>query len=221
MKRGSVFAIGLLVAVVAFAQGAYQTHEFAEVNAQQSSYRARTFVKEDLAPPSQGMTCVALGILPLVSFPNENYDVYGLRINVLAGRHRSLYGLDVGLVGNSVSGNAGGLQVAGFYNTVGSSSGALQCALFFNRARQDFTGLQSSWVNLTEETLQGVQLGLGNMCCTLNGFQSGLINKCDVGGGVQIGLLNFSTRLSGVQIGLLNFNDDSLVPVCPILNCAF
>ncbi len=210
-----------LVTASGLARADYQSRDFKQESQDAKAYQTRAFRPVPLVGDSQGYTVFALGFLPKASLPGRAYDVRGFRLNLLAGTHRSLVGLDLGVIGNGVDGSADGLQIAGFYNAIGLSDGSFQVAGFLNKSRQDFTGVQVGCLNFADEEMNGLQVGLGNVNCSLNGLQIGAFNKSYEGGGVQIGVVNAASRLSGVQIGLVNYNADSLVPLTLLLNMAF
>lgn len=139
-----------------------------------------------------GTSFVAVGIAPRVELPSLDYEITGLRLNLLVGDHTDVYGLDVGVLGNFVKREIGGLQVAGLFNVVGESGGALQFACICNNCKGIFSGAQIGAVNVAEK-------------CT----------------GLQLGLVNRAYRMSGVQVGLLNFIDTSAVSIFPIVNFSF
>lgn len=108
---------------------------------------------------------------PLQLFP-ENFDVSGLRINLIYGRNSNLRGLDVGLV-NDVPGVVEGFQ-CGIGNLAGDLNG-LQIGCF-NSAMDSSMGLcQIGAVNIGKD-ISGVQIGVFNMCNTISGVQIGVIN---------------------------------------------
>lgn len=172
-------------------------------------------------PPSGGLLPFSLSLFPAAEFPPCDWDVVFLRINLLVGRHRNMYGFDFGSIGNETTGEFVGIQSAGFYNKVGWSEGALQFAGIMNRSERDFVGLQSALVNITDGTMAGFQLGLVNRAARLDGLQIGLFNIAETGSGVQIGLWNSAQSLEGLQIGLANCNSDSTMPFFPVINFAF
>lgn len=173
-------------------------------------------------PPSHGVSPIAFGIFPAVEAPSQDWDVAFLRINILAGRHHGVYGLDVGVVGNEVLGEFVGLQVAGFYNRIGESDAALQFAGFINRCNGDFAGMQTAVAaNFADGTMTGFQFGLVNRAARLDGLQIGLFNIAETGSGVQIGVWNSAQSLEGLQIGIGNYNADSTMPFFPVINFAF
>lgn len=134
----------------------------------------------------------------------ENYDVYGLRLNLIYGVNQNLRGLDLGMfnvgrglmegvqlgIGNRVAGLAGA-QI-GLLNSAGESEGgAFQLGLF-NHAGE----------------YAGLQLGPINFARDVNGAQIGIINICETTAGVQIGVINIISQ------------SDFLV-FCPLINAQF
>jgi len=139
-----------------------------------------------------GSSVAAFAIAPIVEWPAADYAVTGFRFDLFAGDHVDVYGLDIGLVGNFVKREIGGLQLAGLFNVVGESDCAVQVAAACNYCKGDFGGVQVGLVNVTEK-----------------------------GRGVQVGLVNRANILYGVQIGIGNFIDASPVRFFPLVNCAF
>ena len=173
-------------------------------------------------PPGAGTYPFALSIVPGVSFPPEDWSVVGLRFNLFAGRHRDVWGIDVGGLGNELTGALTGLQGAGIWNRVGEAPAAIQAAGIANLCERDFSGVQAAGVyNWTGEEFTGVQVGLLNRTGGLTGVQAGLYNAADHGAGLQIGLLNTARALSGVQIGVANVNTGSTLGFFPLVNMAF
>ena len=201
-------------------------------------------------PPAAGILPFALGIFPAVELPAQDWDVALFRLNLFVGRHRDVYGLDVGAIGNETTGEFVGVQAAGLYNRVGWSEGAFQFAGILNRSAGDFAGLQAAVAaNVADGTMTGFQCSLFNRAARLNGLQIGLFNFVEAGSGFQCGLFNRAARLNGLQIGLFNFvesgsgyqiglwnsaqsleglqiglgnyNADSSKPFCPVVNFAF
>ena len=123
----------------------------------------------------------------------RNWAICGGRLNLglpnWTKQYEAVYGLDVGLSGETFGETGGvlvnafnnttrdmyGLAVAGFWNNAyGQGSVAVQIAAFYNGA----------------ERLDGVQIGLVNHTHELHGLQIGLVNQAVNGGGLQIGLWN-------------------------------
>lgn len=183
-------------------------------------------VMRDLAPPelppAAGILPFAIGIFPGVELPAQDWDVALFRLNLFVGRHRDVYGLDVGAIGNETTGEFVGVQAAGLYNRIGWSEGAFQFAGVLNRSAGDFAGLQAAFAaNITDGTMTGFQCGLVNRAARLDGLQIGFFNIAETGSGVQIGVWNSAQSLEGLQIGLGNYNADSSMPFFPVVNFAF
>ena len=177
---------------------------------------------EEGIPPGAGTTPFAFAIVPGVSIPPEDWSVVGLRINLFAGRHRDVWGVDIGGLGNELTGNLTGLQGAGLWNRIGEAPAAIQSAGLANLCERDFRGVQTAGIyNWTGEEFIGIQVGLLNRAGGLTGLQAGLYNAADHGAGLQIGLVNTARALSGVQIGLANINAESPLRFFPVVNMAF
>ncbi|MBQ7252522.1 MAG: hypothetical protein IJS32_07975 [Kiritimatiellae bacterium] len=178
-------------------------------------------VAED-SPPGAGTTPFAFSIVPGVSLPPEDWSVAGLRIDLFAGRHRDVWGIDIGGLGNELTGSLTGLQGAGLWNRIGEAPAAIQSAGIANLCERDFCGIQTAGIcNWTGEEFTGIQAGLLNRAGGLTGLQAGLWNAADHGAGLQIGLVNTARALSGVQIGLANINAESPLRFFPVVNMAF
>lgn len=173
------------------------------------------------AEPSHGFFPIGIYLLPNIGFPGEHWDVGPVRVNIIAGRNRDIYGLDLGLVGNMVTEEFTGLQSAGVFNRIGHSDGAVQLAGIFNKCYSGFTGLQVAIANVVDGEMDGLQIGLCNRSSVLDGMQLGVVNIVDSGDGVQIGVINSARELDGLQIGVINVIRDSSMPFLPLLNFAF
>lgn len=128
---------------------------------------------------------------PIQLYPAD-YDVYGLRLNLLYGENKSVYGVDLG--GYSyASGDFYGVQLAAVVcardgscsavtgatiaNLSIGNDGGIAMAGFMNVAGGKYTGLQMACVNHAQK-FSGVQFGVLNHCENFTGFQFGLINIC-------------------------------------------
>lgn len=179
-------------------------------------------IEADHPIPSGGWSPLAVSLAPGSAIPPEDHDIGFLRIDLFSGRHRSLTGLDVGLLANDLTAGLTGIQIAGLANTVSHSEAGVQIAGLLNGSRHEFTGLQLGFgLNRTDGELVGAQLGLVNRASTLSGLQIGFLNSVERGQGVQIGIFNFATCFEGLQIGISNVNRESPVPFFPIVNFAF
>lgn len=161
---------------------------------------------------------VAFGAYPVAEFPEASHDVAGLRLNLLAGRHRNVAGVDMGVLANICDGSFSGIEFAAVCNVVGDSAWSAQFATVCNYSSNYARGVQLALVNLSDEDFAGIQLGCCNFVGDFGGLQTGLFNSAESGVGVQFGLVNVSGGFTGVQLGLLNINLSSGVPVLPVMN---
>ena len=182
--------------------------------------RVREIKSADMAP-SEGSYPCAFSIIPLLEWPSAGCDVNIFRFNLLVGQHRTVTGVDFGVLGNRVVGETAGLSVAGIWNDCGVSIGSIGAAAVANYSVYGWDGLQLSCVNCTEGEMNGVQLGVLNMAGRDLGLQVGVCNLSGKSIGVQVGIVNVSEALSGLQLGLVNVNIDSSLPVLPFVNMGF
>lgn len=206
-------------AFAAFAGGA-RTRVFGEVSA---AFGREVMTREigERVEPSEGVTPVAISLLPALEAPGGMWSVYGLRVNLLAGRHRDIAGFDIGLLGNITSEEFDGVQAAGLWNSIGNSDGAVQIAGVLNRCEVNFYGLQAAGlVNVADGLCEGLQISFVNRAASLSGLQVGLYNNIDCGSGLQIGVINSARSLEGLQIGVINIISDSTIPFFPVINFA-
>ncbi len=215
-------AMSVLFAVGAFADG---TPEVKVRRYGEGSLENPVSVREITAKPPPAMVGeqpFGFAIMPKVETPDESWDVVFFRLNLFVGKHRCVYGLDLGVLGGMAEHEMGGLAISGLFNNVGMSDGALQIAGIFNHAAWDFSGLQlAAGFCWTEGAFTGLDVALANKVGRLGGVQVGAFNFAERGSGLQIGVMNFSDQLEGFQIGVININRDSSVPVMPVLNFAF
>lgn len=85
----------------------------------------------------------------------------GLNLAFLGSYHEEFCGLEAGLLGNIVRGEATGAQLAGLANYAERASG-LQFAFIFNMT-EVLNGAQVSLVNYARECPAGFQIGLINI----------------------------------------------------------
>jgi hypothetical protein len=130
--------------------------------------------------------------------------VYGLRINVIYGVCRDLYGLDAGLV-NHVKGTTKALQVGAIANICDGPA----------------MGLQAGLVNTAGSILSGLQIGAVNYAERASVLQIGAFNGADHVDGLQIGVINVTRTLIGLQIGVVNVIQDNDIPFIPVINFYF
>ncbi len=176
------------------------------------------------------VTPISVGIFPPVQFPPEDFTITGLRASILWGKHRDLYGLDFGVLGNITNQSFVGLGLGGIFNATHGSTTILGLQVAgitnINTNKTNIFGVQLALglnMNTAASSVSGLQLALANHSpfTNIHGFQVGIYNKAQEVYGLQIGLINVASNLHGVQIGLLNFNDKGLFKVSPIINVGF
>jgi hypothetical protein len=172
---------------------------------------------------------LSVAIVPPVQFPTSEFSVTGARLSALWGKHRDVYGLDFGVIGNMTEQRFVGLAVSGLFNETSGDTTIilLQAAALgnLNVQKTNIYGVQLAALNKNdaESSLVGLGLGLVNLSpnMTIMGLQVGLYNKARSVYGLQIGIVNQATDLHGLQIGLLNFATNGPFAVSPILNIGF
>jgi hypothetical protein len=173
---------------------------------------------------------VSVSIAPPIQFPPGDFNVAGVRASVLWGKHRSVYGIDVGLLGNITEQTFTGIAVAGGFNKTGGNTTitGFQVAggANVNTSKTTIVGLQLALgmnYNTAAATVSGLQLAAVNISpfTDIYGIQAGLYNKAKDVYGLQIGIVNVADNLHGIQIGLVNFNAKGPFAISPILNIGF
>lgn len=174
---------------------------------------------------------LSIAIVPPVQFPSDEYSITGLRLSVLYGRHRDVYGFDLGAIGNITDQTFTGIGLSGLFNITHGTTTILflQGAGIMNMTTQktDVYGLQIAGglnMNSAQSKVVGLQAALlANLspATTIYGAQIGLYNKAQEVYGFQIGLVNSTKNLHGLQIGLVNFNETGIFGVSPVLNVGF
>ena len=170
---------------------------------------------------------VSFGIAPPIQFPQKEFSVTGLRVSTLWGRHRDLYGIDLGILGNVTDQTFIGLAVAGLFNLTNGQTTVigLQAAGLtnINTKTANIYGLQIAALlnnNIGTSSVNGFQIAAVNKAdhTVIRGAQIGLYNKAQSVYGLQIGIVNVCENLHGLQIGLANFHHKGLFIVSPVLN---
>ncbi len=176
------------------------------------------------------VTPLSVGIVPPVQFPPADFTVAGVRVSALWGRHRDVYGIDVGLLGNITEQDFFGLGVSGLANHTQGRTTAVGAQIAglanVNGNKTNVYGVQAALaanVNSAESSVNGLQLSLANVSSytKVRGAQVGLYNTAKTVYGVQIGLVNVTDSLYGIQIGLFNFHHQGVFKISPILNVGF
>lgn len=144
------------------------------------------------------------------------------------------YGYQSGLLYNIQDGLGIGLQLTGGANISKESFKGVQVGSF-NYA-QDIYGSQFSLVNISEDSviglqagavnisgynigiqvgavnksknIKGIQTGWINISNSINGLSLSAVNSTYDLGGVQIGIVNYAKRGEGLQVGLINISDE-------------
>ena len=132
------------------------------------------------------MTPVMVSLFNPAQVPAENYDVKGLRIDLLYGKCSSLYGIDAGLVNHTVN------------KEVGLAAGLV------NYVEKSFTGLQAGGVNVGKE-VHALQVGVYNEADDASGIQIGVINHARIMRGIQIGVINVIDNNEIPFLPIINF----------------
>ncbi len=174
---------------------------------------------------------LSVGIAPPIQFPPSDFSVTGVRMSALWGKHRDMYGVDLGVLGNITEQDFVGIGVGGLFNATHGTTKIIGLQLAgitnVNTNKTDVFGFQIAGImnyNTASSSVSGVQASLlANWSPHTNiyGVQMGLYNKAQAVYGLQIGLVNSAQSLHGIQIGLINFHDKGLFKVSPILNVGF
>lgn len=174
--------------------------------------------------PSEGMLPLAIGIIPPLQMPPETWDIVGIRLNLLVGRHNNVTILDIGTLANLSLGKMQGIEVAGIWNQVYQDLMGIQVSGIANRVYGDLTGLQIAGIanyNGAADTT-GLQIASVNVNQgETTGVQIGIYNQVESMSGVQIGLFNSADNFIGMQLGLCNLIRQSPCPFMVILNFGF
>ena len=150
-----------------------------------------------------------LSLVTPLQVPQSDFDLGGLRVNLIYGECQEFDGFDISTVGRA-RGHANGLQTA----------------LLANIVNKDGVGLQIAPVNYVEGSYAGMQIGAVNYAGTqpkskAQVFQIGVFNGSDYIKGCQLGVINIAREMIGVQIGLVNVIQNKDVSFLPIINCYF
>lgn len=154
-----------------------------------------------------------------LSLPQSNWNVYGLRLNLLFGQSFAVYGLDLGLAGrcrnkfvglaaqtfNWIENDMTGAQFGGLANVVNGNACGLQLGGAANCNHGGFTGLQAAFVNY-DGAYVGAQLGALNWNKSVSVGAQFAIANIDVNEfhGFSLGAINYTGKLVGAQMGVVN-----------------
>lgn len=132
---------------------------------------------------------------PLQLF-NEDWDIYGMRLNLFYAKNRDIWGMDLGL-GVNESRDIYGIQMTGILNSIRDLYG-IQIAGVVNDASNKMKGIQMSIVNLAKVST-GVQVGMVNYTEQMDGMQFGLLNIIKDGWLPFFPILNISFSASAAE----------------------
>jgi len=174
---------------------------------------------------------VGLALIPPVQFPPSDFGVTGLRLSVIYGHHRDMYGIDLGVLGNVTDQDSVGIAIAGganiHYGMTTIVGLEVAGGVNYLKEKMEVYGVQAAgllnWAE-AESSVNGFQVAiLGNVAAhtTVRGAQIGLYNRAHSVYGLQVGLVNDAENLHGLQIGLANFHRTGLFYVSPVLNVGF
>lgn len=173
---------------------------------------------------------LAFGVVPPVQFPPDDFNITGARFSLLWGRHRDVYGLDIGALGNITEQRFVGMGLSGGFNYTQGQTTIIGAQIAgganVNTNKTNVYGVQFALgfnSNTATSSVTGLQLALANLSghTHIYGIQAGVYNHAQAVYGLQIGLVNVATSLHGVQIGLINFHHKGIFAVSPILNIGF
>ena len=187
MNKVVLSLVACASAVTVYADGAVRT-SYADPNVGHAD--ALRIERDGVA--AAGWSPVAFAFVPDLEWPSKDYYVSPFRLNLLVGRHLDVSGLDIGGIGNFVTREFNGLQVAPLFNLIGETTGAVQISCGLNRC-------------------DGAMYGL----------QVGLVNVAEQGSGIQVGLVNYGNVYRGLQIGVANVIAASACKFMPVVNFAF
>ncbi len=172
----------------------------------------------------------SFAIFPPIQYPQEEATIKGGRASVGWGKHKNVYGLDLGLVGNVTTGKFIGMAMSGIFNETRGNTYIvfMQYATMLNsnsgKARIFGSQLTLGLNKNKAASIYGAQVaGIANLGMNNNiyGFQIGFYNEAKNIYGFQIGLLNKTENLHGIQLGLMNIHLKGLIKYFPIINIGF
>lgn len=179
---------------------------------------------------AEGRTPGGIGIVPSFQYPGRDKAV-STRLSILYGENSSVYGGDLGLLGNITTKDFEGFAISGLFNATAGKATVVGYQLAgvvnWNSGEMRTVGFQvSSLINYNKGQgfVGGAQVAaLANVSPKANiiGFQAGLFNRANKVYGFQVGLINVAEALYGLQIGLVNINSNGPLNFFPGLNIGF
>lgn len=160
-------------------------------------------------PSSPKITPLQLSIWNPVQLAPENWDVWGLRLNLPYGKNNSVYGIDAGVVNYTTNGGVA-IQVGVIANWCKKNTlVGVQVSPLFNGS-DNFVGIQAGFANVIIGKGNAIQVGFMNgIGLDGNAMQVGFGNAMCSGATVQIGVVNSGTNKiidvwSMEQLGIIN-----------------
>ncbi len=174
-------------------------------------------------PCSTASSPIGISLVQPVQFPPADWDINGIRLNILSGEHNNTAFIDLGVLANFTHGDMNGMQIAGLWNDVSGFATGLQIAGIVNRNSGYTAGFQLACFNYNniEAETHAIQIGLFNFTGDTEGLQIGVFNQSESMSGLQIGVFNLTNSMNGLQIGLCNVIRNSTMPVFIGLNMSF
>lgn len=148
-----------------------------------------------------------------------NKDVDGVDLGAINRTTGTTHGVQAGAFpfgGVNITENLNGVQFGGFFGGVNFAGGEVNGLQI-----SGIIGGINIAGNVHGAQISGAYLGI-NLAKDVQGVQIGTIyNQADAMEGVQLGLVNVCKKMQGVQIGLVNVIQESKLPFFPIINASF
>jgi hypothetical protein len=126
---------------------------------------------------SRHTTPLQISIWNPVQLAPDDWNVFGLRVNLPYGNNHDVSGVDIGVV-NRLSGDFLGIQIGGYSFNHGPYSQTVGLQLAPGNSAWDMEGFQVGLFNDTLASCWGSQIGIINHCArSFAGVQFGLINE--------------------------------------------
>jgi hypothetical protein len=122
---------------------------------------------------SAGFSPFMLSFVNPIQVPPADFDIGGLKLNLIYGESHDMIGLDIGLFSQN-TGDVTALHINGV-SVVGRNGRGLMISLVANYVEGEYGGMQIGAYNHASH-LDGIQIGVINHANTAYGLQIGLIN---------------------------------------------
>lgn len=162
------------------------------------------------------------GIIGGVVILLDRCDVNGVSIGGLCDCHKTVKGIQIGLISRSKE--LYGVQTNVLGSIVDHEFIGIQCTPLFNVCKTYGSGLQVGSINLAASFHIGIQLGAINGGISIFGLQSAFLNMSLCLSGVQFGVANLNalsgelwdgakTPVPGIQAGCINIGGKSNIQI--------